>query len=49
VFVVETTLTSQFAWVSVFSFGNLSLEHAVYGKGKGKAVPLLAWTGPEDS
>ena len=27
-FVVETILSSQFAWVSVFSSGNLSLKHA---------------------
>ena len=23
--------------------------HCIYVKGKGKAVPLQAWTGPEDS
>ena len=27
-FVVETILSSQFAWVSVFSSNNLSLKHA---------------------
>ena len=27
-FVVETILSSQFAWVSVFSSSNLSLKHA---------------------
>jgi len=26
-FVAETVLSSQFAWVSVFSSGNLSLKH----------------------
>jgi len=28
VFVVETVLSSQFAWVSVFNPSNLSLKHA---------------------
>jgi len=32
-----------------FKLGVLLENHAVKGKGKGKAVPLQAWTGPEGS
>jgi hypothetical protein len=31
------------------NFGDMRLAEKVKGKGKGKAIPLQAWTGPEGS
>ena len=42
-FVVETILSSQYAWVSVFSSSNLSLKHAYMNFPKLNIVCCVSW------
>jgi len=42
-FVVETILSSQFAWVSVFSSSNLSLKHAYINYSKLSIASCVSW------